>query len=173
MKKISQNHKINFFSLIFNLNDINNYISSILYAYKDFISLTNRFIIFILLCYLYEFFASNQRLYRDAENNIHTVHCTCCSSERRVYMRAICRTCSRLIVWRRVWRNQYLSTIWYDFDKHFYILRRKSTHIYDKMYNSMTLKKKKKKFRSGGFLRSVGRGQSNNLFFLALSRVKE
>ena len=34
----------------------------------------------------------------------------------------------------------------------------------------MTLKKKKKKelFRSGGFLRSVGRGQSNNLFFLAL-----
>ena len=38
-----------------------------------------------------------------------------------------------------VWQNQYLSTIWYDFDKHFYILRRKSTHIYDKMYNFMTL----------------------------------
>ena len=36
----------------------------------------------------------------------------------------------------------------------------------------MTLKKNKKQkqklFRSGGFLRSVGRGQSNNLFFLAL-----
>ena len=63
---------------------------------------------------------------------------------------------------------QYLSKIWYDFDKHFYILRRKSTHFYDKMYNFMTLKKKKKLFRSGGFLRSVGRGQSNNLFFLAL-----
>ena len=59
------------------------------------------------------------------------------------------------------------------FDKHFYILRRKSTHIYDKMYNFITLKKKKKKkktlFRSGGFLRSVGRGQSNNFFFWALS----
>ena len=43
------------------------------------------------------------------------------------------------------------------------------------MYNFMTLTKKKKKkkkklFRSGGFLRSVGRGQSNNLFFLALPR---
>ena len=76
-----------------------------------------------------------------------------------------------------VWRNQYLSTIWYDFDKHFYILRRKSTHIYDKMYNFMTLKKKKKKkkklFWLGGFLRSVGRGQSNNLFFLALFRIHE
>ena len=36
----------------------------------------------------------------------------------------------------------------------------------------MTLLKKKKKkkhlFRSGGFLGSVGSGQSNNLFFLAL-----
>ena len=38
--------------------------------------------------------------------------------------------------------NQYLST---KFDKHFYILRRKSTHIYNKMYNFMTVEKKKKK----------------------------
>ena len=38
-----------------------------------------------------------------------------------------------------------MSTIWYDFDKHFYILRRKSTHIYDKMYNLKTLREKKKK----------------------------
>ena len=33
-------------------------------------------------------------------------------------------------------------------------------------------KKKKKLFRSGGFLRSVGRGQSNNFFFLALNTNK-
>ena len=41
------------------------------------------------------------------------------------------------------------------FDKHFYILRRKSTHIYDKMYNFITLKKKKT--FSVGRLFTVGR----------------
>ena len=34
------------------------------------------FYIFILLCYLYELFASNQRLYRDAES-LKTTHTQC------------------------------------------------------------------------------------------------
>ena len=80
-----------------------------------------------------------------------------------MYMRAICRTCSRLIVWRRgMAKPIFASTIWYDFDKYFYILRRKSTHIYDKMYNFMTFEKT----ISVGRLFTVGRTWTiKQLFF--------
>ena len=120
------------------------------------------FYIFILLCYLYEFFASNQRLYRDAENNTHTVHCTCCSSERR----AIRRTCSRLIVWRR---GMAKSICEYNMVWFWQTVLRKSTHIYDKMYNFMTMKKKKT--FSVGRLFTVSRTWTIKQLFFFLAQV--
>ena len=72
MKKISQNHKINCFSLIFKSKWHQQLYFVNIVCLQRFYFFDISFYIFILLCYLYDFFASNQRLYRDVENNTHT-----------------------------------------------------------------------------------------------------
>ena len=71
-----------------------------LYAYKDFISLINRFI------YSFYFAICTNSLH---QTNVYikmlkTTHTQCIAHAavlNDVCTRAICRTCSRLIVWRR------------------------------------------------------------------------
>ena len=118
-----------------------------MYAYKDFISLINRFI--------YSFYFAI---------------CTNCLHQTNVYIEMLKTTHTQCIAHAAVLNDvctcvqyvghaRYLSTIWYDFDKHFYVLRRKSTHIYYKMYNFMTLKKKKNFFGREAF---YGRSDVDN-----------